>query len=593
MSKFKFIYFLALIPLILGSCRKDINDFIKDPSDKTYAGGIFGIVVDEQGHPVKDAKVLFAGETKTTDENGVYQFKNVNIHSRHNLITIRKDGYFEGSRVFSTDRSTTITVRNVLLEKSFDQNFDALAGATVKKGNISLEFPADAVVNAADNLPYYGNVLIAMKYLNPEGRDIYFQMPGDLVGINAANEIAGMTTYGMVAVELQSPSGQRLQIAPGKKVKMTNKLSQDIQNKCPSIVPLWYYDEVLGYWKEDGEAKLIGDTYVGEVSHFTYWNYDSQAPSIILSSRIVDQNGDPIPNADVWVVSQGENSGGHGMTNSDGSFSGKVAKDVILNITVSVIIPGCNMTEIYHAQIGPYTMDVTLPDIVATLGTITNANVTATVVDCDGNPLQNGYVEASSSGDILAYLQVNNGSVNGTIVTCQAMNSITFVAFDVDNNVKSDPMTVNTTDNLDLGMLSACGNLSDFVEVKVTDLGIDTTFFSNIDLQNNTFKVVWAGGASNDSTSFLSMYLYWMESNNSVITPGTYNIFPNETQLIVTNNNIPVQTIYIQGTTGTVTVTQGGSQPGDVVTGMYNFIGTEYGTTITHQINGSFRMTMK
>ncbi|MBL0119422.1 MAG: hypothetical protein IPP89_10685 [Saprospiraceae bacterium] len=154
---------------------------------------------------------------------------------------------------------------------------------------MTLDFPADAIAMASNNTPYSGTVMVAMKYLDPNQSSIYTQMPGDLVGINAANQIAGMTTYGMVAVELQTPSGSTLQLAPGKKVNMSTKLSGDVLAKAPSTIPLWYYDENLGYWKEEGEAKLINDTYVGEVTHFTYWNYDSQLPSIILSGKVVDQ----------------------------------------------------------------------------------------------------------------------------------------------------------------------------------------------------------------------------------------------------------------------------------------------------------------
>ncbi|MBK7603738.1 MAG: hypothetical protein IPI15_09180 [Saprospiraceae bacterium] len=40
-------------------------------------------------------------------------------------------------------------------------------------------------------------------------------------------------------------------------------------------------------------------------------------------------------------------------------------------------------------------------------------------------------------------------------------------------------------------------------------------------------------------------------------------------------------------------IVQGGSQPGDVITGTYEYIGTEAGTTITHQVSGSFRQTLQ
>ncbi|MBK9025840.1 MAG: hypothetical protein IPL69_18245 [Saprospiraceae bacterium] len=139
-------------------------------------------MVDEAGQPVENAIIRYGANTKMTDKNGIYQFKNVDVNSKHNLITISKQGYFEGSRVFTTDRSTTITIRNILLEKSFDKSFESTTAASLKKGAVTLDFPADAIAMASNNTPYSGTVMVAMKYLDPNQSSIYTQMPGDLVG---------------------------------------------------------------------------------------------------------------------------------------------------------------------------------------------------------------------------------------------------------------------------------------------------------------------------------------------------------------------------------------------------------------------------
>lgn len=68
---------------------------------------------------------------------------------------------------------------------------------------------------------------------------------------------------------MQSTNGQKLQIASGKKVKMSNKVPNELLDKAPSTIPLWYFDESLGYWIEKGEAHLVNDSYVGEVGHFS------------------------------------------------------------------------------------------------------------------------------------------------------------------------------------------------------------------------------------------------------------------------------------------------------------------------------------
>jgi hypothetical protein len=35
---------------------------------------------------------------------------------------------------------------------------------------------------------------------------------------------------------------------------------------------LWSFDEAKGLWKEEGQAIKTGSNYVGDVSHFSFWN---------------------------------------------------------------------------------------------------------------------------------------------------------------------------------------------------------------------------------------------------------------------------------------------------------------------------------
>jgi hypothetical protein len=49
-------------------------------------------------------------------------------------------------------------------------------------------------------------------YLDPENKNIIRQMPGDLLGINAANNMVGLERWGMMAVELESPTGEKLKL---------------------------------------------------------------------------------------------------------------------------------------------------------------------------------------------------------------------------------------------------------------------------------------------------------------------------------------------------------------------------------------------
>ncbi|MBK6448828.1 carboxypeptidase-like regulatory domain-containing protein [Candidatus Brachybacter algidus] len=591
MKKINIIWLFALIALAFSSCHKDIDLFIPDKDAVEFNASIIGIVIDEAGAPVENATIRYGTNTKTSDKNGTYQFKNVKVNSKHNVVKINKTGYFEGSREFTTDRANTITIKNILLTKSFDQSFESTTSFSIKKGSITLDFPADAIVMASNNTPYSGQVQIAMKYLNPDQLEIYQQMPGSLAGINAENQLAAMTTFGMVAVELQTPSGQLLQVAPGKKVTMSNKLSAVMLSKAPSTVPLWYYDENLGYWKEEGEAKLINDTYVGEVTHFTYWNYDSQLPSIILSGKVVDQFGNPLAGADVWMIAEGDFGGGHGMTNQDGTFSGKVAKDKILNVEVRVFQGGCNNNVVYSGQIGPFASDVTIPDIVANLGSINNINIVGTVVNCASQPVENGYLKVVGTGAPIAFLPIVNGQVAGTFLSCEALTNVTIQAIDIDAIEAGDIITVATNSDIDLGTIMACGNIPDFLTVKAPTLSIDTTFLTQLKSYLSPSRMEILAGHGSDSSSNMNIILFWDLPTSSELIPGTSPLFTYETNFVV--KDTPNTQIYYPAINGTITIVQGGSQPGDVITGSYEFDTMIQGTIITHHVTGEFRITLE
>jgi WD40 repeat protein len=91
-------------------------------------------------------------------------------------------------------------------------------------------------------------------------------------------------------------------------------------------MPLWYFDETLGMWKEEGTATLKNGVYTGTVTHFTDHNldyYDSTGgfSSSSVSLRVVC-NGIPIGGVAVSIV--GDDAPGKyfvhpgGMTGPDG-----------------------------------------------------------------------------------------------------------------------------------------------------------------------------------------------------------------------------------------------------------------------------------
>jgi len=579
-NKLLFLFGLLLI-LTAPGCRKELDNMSFEQL-KFYESDILGVVVDEEGNAISDATVSFDGQIKKTDKNGVYIFKDVEVNSRHSVIHVIKEGYFEGIRVFSTAAEAKIQLRTVLLEKRFEARFDGSTGGSVSSGNVTLEFPAQAVMVESSKALYTGEVSVAIKYLDPEDENISAKMPGNLSGINADNRLSVLTTYGMVAVELRGSGGQKLNIATGSKVKMSADIPASLRSKAPSSIPLWYFDEESGYWKEEGRATISGDKYIGEVSHFSYWNYDAQHPPIILSGRIVDQNGNPVSGLDVRVYATNEPSGGHGYTNPDGTFSGPVAKDLPLTIQImSIAQGGCFSQVLYTGNIGPFANDATLPDIAVNIVQSNSNHVHGNVIDCAGNPVQNGYVEINLGPYSRQFLLIENGTISGIVINCQNNPVFTYFAVDQDALVESQEFSSALSLDTDLGTISACGIVADHLILNIPDLGHSQTIAgSAVSMFSDTYGYLYATDSLNTKLQFT-----WNDADVGNFNTGTYNI--NYGNMNISQGQNPNQNEYT-ATSGTVTITSGGGW-GSTIEGSYSIDMKEQSSGIIRPINGSFK----
>lgn len=576
-NKLLFLFGFLLI-LTAPGCRKELDD-INFEQLKFYESDILGVVVDEEGNAISDATVSFDGQIKKTDKNGVYIFKDVEVNSRHSVIHVIKEGYFEGIRVFSTAREAKIHLRTVLLEKRFDARFDGSTGGSVSSGNVTLEFPAQAVMVESSKALYTGEVSVAIKYLDPEDENISAKMPGNLSGINADNRLSVLTTYGMVAVEMRGSGGQKLNIATGSKVKMSADIPASLRSKAPSSIPLWYFDEESGYWKEEGQATISGDKYIGEVSHFSYWNYDAQHPSIILSGRIVDQNGNPVGGAGIHVYVAGENLGANGYSNPDGTFSGPVPKDLSLVIDIHSNY-GCANRLVYTGTIGPFSSDQNIGDITITM--VTPNYLHANVVNCAGDPLQNGYVAARVSGQDY-YIEVINGVADIHLYSCEPNPTVTYYAVDADDQVQSATATVVLTSDTNLGTISACGQIADHMTVNVPDSSYTTTITGDsVIIFSDTY------GYLQGRKGAFNLYFRWDDNSVGNFNVGTFNVLDGSMNLPVSGN--PGANNNYDVVSGSMIITQGGSH-GSTIEGNYSLIMKEKssGILLSSPVTGSFK----
>ena len=187
------------------------------------------------------------------------------------VITVEKTGFFKGYRVFSASANNTNFVQLKLVPKTLIGSIDAAAGGSVSlPDNSKITLPASGVVVRSNSQSYTGSVKVYAAVIDPASADISQIVPGSFQGTDANNYRVILTSFGMLAVELEGNSGEQLQIATGKTAKLRFTIPSSLRSAAPATIPLWSVDETTGLWKEEGSATKGTDYYEGDVSHFSF-----------------------------------------------------------------------------------------------------------------------------------------------------------------------------------------------------------------------------------------------------------------------------------------------------------------------------------
>ena len=138
----------------------------------------------------------------------------------------------------------------------------------------------------AGALPTRNPVRVEMTVLDPSQKDVAATPGGDLLAAVAPNpdnesDRARLESMGMVEVRITDLETDEVIRDLGLPATLEQRLPELYQESFSAgdIIPLWFYDETDGLWKEDGAGEVFqgeaGDLWLrGQVSHFTWWNWD-------------------------------------------------------------------------------------------------------------------------------------------------------------------------------------------------------------------------------------------------------------------------------------------------------------------------------
>jgi len=459
MKKTTLYSLLASLFILITACRKD-QDIIEITKDRPIPTTIVetvvkGMVTDRNGQVLENVQITLDQNTFYTDING-YFLANGDASSIHALLRVEKDGYFHTVHTVTPSEQDTVTATIQLIERNNPTIIEASKGGTVSIDNsATVDFQANSFVDEQGN-PYTGNVYVYGHFLDPTDSGIDRYMPGDMTAINAEEDLQVLLSYGMVNVELEGDNGMPVQINQAATLNIS--VPPGLQSAAPSEIPLWYFDETDGFWKEEGSATLENGVYVGTVEHFSFWNCDVPADLAFIDGTVT--TGELAPTVRVCLTRpdgnlRPEEGQRCANTSAQGIFSGAVPINEVFTIEIYDLCDNL----LYTGTIGPFTEDTSLDPIVIPFDDAFTM-VSGTVEDCNQNPVSNGYavVNVFNDGGTYIYPLNNNGGFFGLVSTCGETDLDVF-AGDLDQGIYGDPTTVTITNPLtNVGTILACGN---------------------------------------------------------------------------------------------------------------------------------------
>ncbi len=552
-----------LLCILVTSCNKDNEiidvpgtptDIMVNPPMESITANVYGRVITVNNLPVVDAVVTINNMTISTDENGLFNAKDITINGYGNLVSVTAPGYFHGARLIESEGGTDINTTIKLIEKSMKGSINANNGGDIMIGGKNqLALGASSIKDADGNI-YDGTVNVFAEWLDPTDVNTLQTMPGDLRAVNIDSDIMQLATFGMLAVELEAPDGSPLNIADGSTAQLSFEVPAELLDAAPVSIPLWFFDEETGYWIEDGEATLVDGVYVGDVSHFSFWNCDVPYPLVEVEGSVVNGNGVGISNVLVEIIIAESVISGCSYTDGDGNFYGKIPKNESLIIN---IYNSCNQL-VYTADIGPFDSDVVLDPIVIDDSEYI-VHFSGSVTSCDDNPVTNGNVLVEYQGGIQFLYTDEEGNFSSAIDICEGTSVATITAYNVDDLQQSTPIEVdiNGQADIDLGILSTCDELTEyfFYEMDGTTYTMETAYAQTAIDSSGLETYIYLSGSINNTSGFSTIGIPMTDG------PGTY--IPEYALLFTDTDLVGV----FDNATGsmTITFTELGYNMGDAV----------------------------
>ena len=527
-----------------------------------------GLVYDENGTAIQGANVQLGSSSQITDQFGYFAFPSTTVNGSGALYTVNANGYHTAYELFNCKDGEALFLSTNMIPKTLTGSINSGTGGLISmSGGASITLQANSISNSIGSA-YNGQVNVYAHWLNPIDYQDLLSMPGDLRAVNSNNEILQLATYGMMVVELESPTGEALNLISGRSAVLEFPLPISLTANAPSIIEFWTLNETTGYWEEDGTATLSNNSYRAEVGHFSWFNCDISFETVNLELCLTDQG---VPLQDIIVTLSLNSNGRCGIskTNGGGFVSGIIPFNEVL--TVGIYDPICN-AEVFTQELGPFTSDgkESIDINFSSNPQVKVVNLSGTFLDCNGALINQGFVSTTAG----THHELNNGVLNNvSFVTCADQISVT--AFDLvefTSSTTQDYLINQNPTNINLGTVTVCDAIGEFITANIN--GQTYTF-----IENPTSITNW-----NNSTVLNAQLLNESADIRWGSIDLTGNVGGGGASFYLTNS------FYYSNAPLMINVTEYGPNVGDFIKGTYEgtFLDEDNGVLPPITITGSF-----
>lgn len=437
-----------------------------------------GEVVDENNNPLQNVSIEIGNKYVQTDLNGVFIIKNATVFENFAYIKANKIGYIDGSRsIVPTNGMNQIKIMLLTNTPIATINSGQTSQVDLQNGT-SVKF--DGYFKNENGDSYTGIINVFAYHLETSNENLMDIMPGMLLALDQNGTKQVLETFGMLHVDLMGDNGQKIQIADGHSAEISMKIDESQLNNASSSIPLWHFDEINGFWKQEGEAIRQGNHYVGNVSHFSWWNCDQFFDSAFLHLSIKDNNNKPLSYTFVSIQRSDNTLSMSSLTNKNGEIAGLVPANENLN---AVIIDPCE--NLIYIPIGTLSSKSTnhLELVCSAYGSANQVTVKGHLQDCNNSNVTNGYVMLEYGNNHKRLIETDsNGSFNINSAYCLPNLNFFLTGFNFDTLQETDKINYSYAINsplVNVGNLITCNTVTEFISYQIDNEPI-VYYLSNI-----------------------------------------------------------------------------------------------------------------